>query len=96
MKRTFFAIVLLSALSLITAGCGCGRSSEPGDGVKSSVTNSQSDAREIAIRVGGDWKKLTKAEKDKLKEQFGSTATAKEMLKNMAHPPNEKYLKKSN
>jgi hypothetical protein len=85
MKTVHVLVVLLSASVLLTAGCYGGGSSD--DGVKSSVSNAYSEANDAAVRVHGDWTKLTPAEQDKFKQQFGGVKTAKKMIKQMAAAP---------
>ncbi len=87
---------ILAGVCLLTlAGCGCGGGNS-GDGVKSEVADEMSKAVDAAKRADGKYEKLTPEEKQIfLKLTDNNEAQAKERVKMMAHPPNEKYLKKS-
>jgi len=87
MKKTFASVALLCGVGLIVAGCGCGVHGAD-DGVKSSLTDAESRDHDIAVVVGGDWKKLTAEQKAKFIKDYGNEQTAKAMLQRMAHPPN--------
>ena len=77
------------------AGCSCGGGGSD-DGVKNSTLNALSDANNIAKQVDGNYDKLTPEQKQTfIKLANGNEEQAKKMVHNMAHPPNEKYLKKN-
>jgi hypothetical protein len=86
--------VLVSVAGLFTAGCSCGGGGN--DGIKNSTENEMSDANSIAKQVDGNYDKLTPDQKQIfIKMANGNEGQAKKLVQMMAHPPNEKYQKKS-
>jgi hypothetical protein len=87
MKRACSLVALLCAVGFIAAGCGCGHSNEPQDGVKPEASQQMAEVSELAKKVKGNFKLLTPEEKAKFIALFGSQAAAKKMIKMMANPP---------
>lgn len=79
MKRLL--ILGLLVVGFIAAGCGNNPSD---DGVSAQGKETASRLDQIAKSSGGDWSKVSQADKDYMIQQFHSERTAEMMLKNKA------------
>lgn len=88
MRISSLALGGLAALGVFSlAGCGCGAG---GDGLAPAAQQQVSDLSSLAKKVNGDYDKLTPDEKNQfLKAQNNDEQAARQLVKMMAHPPNE-------
>lgn len=93
MKKLISLLALVVTLGIVAAGCGCGGGA-PKDAIDQGEARKESDLNDIAQRVHGDFNALTAEEKARFIAMFGNKTEAKRIMKMMAHPPNEKHIKK--
>jgi hypothetical protein len=74
--------VLALGFALALYGCNNG-----GSGMTADQEKAAGQLNKIAESSGGDWDKLSDAEKKQLTQQLGSEDSAKQILKWKAHPP---------
>jgi len=85
--RSIVAILCLSLATAVLGGCS---SSNTSDGIKPEDKAQLMDANALAKKVNGDYDKLSQSEKQIfLTMANGDEASAKNLCKMMAHPPNE-------
>ena len=86
--RGVMVAIPLVLVARCMVGCGCG-GGPTGDGVNQQAMNQLSDANDIAVKVKGDYSKLTPDQKQIfLKMANNSESQAKKLVDLMAHPPN--------
>ena len=84
-------LFLIAVLGLVAGGC----SRDEGDGIKPEAKQELTDANATAKKADGDFDKLSAADKQKFVGLAnGNEAAARQLVKNMAHPPNEAAIRK--
>jgi ABC-type glycerol-3-phosphate transport system substrate-binding protein len=84
------AVLCISAVAFTLSGCGSSSGSGDNQPIKAISTTAPTDPVAIAKKVDGDFDKLTPGDKQIILNRVGGNEqTARNMLANMAHPPNE-------